>query len=292
MKFLTSILPNITLSPWGSLPWISLLWKPLTLSLAAFLLFSLAFPPAYSNEQGLDSHGVSKITIVRGMGNYSPLEVVQGEQLTGLHIEMINVVAKKLNIQVEFISLPWTRAVHEFSEGKYDAISYFGYTEERAKFAYFHTNNILSNTHWVFLSLKERQDEFHFEKDLTGLENLIIGVQNGYSHGSFFDSKKHINRDVVMNEFDLEFMLKKRRHDLVMMSFQEYRGFKKRGDFEGIVALSPMIDMDPQYLAFSKIKSDINLKYIAEKFSNQFKIFKESEEYNQLLEKYNFSHFK
>lgn len=262
-------------------------------SILAVLIFLTLIPnSSYSSNQDIPSTDALTLTIVRGMGDYPPLEMTINNQLTGLHIDLIRAVSQQLNIQVEFISRPWVRAIHEFSEGKYDAITYFGYTAEREKFSYFYKNNILSNTHWVFLALKERENEFNIKKDLSGLENLIIGVQNGYSHGKFFDSMDNITRDVVMSEFDLEFMLRKRRHDLVMMSFQEYLGFKKRGDFKGIVPLSPMIDMDPQYIAFSKIKKDNNLSNIAQQFSEKFKIFKASEEYTQLLNKYNFLHYR
>ncbi len=50
-----------------------------------------------------------KLIIVRGVGNYPPLEMVINGRLTGLHIEMIRHIAYQLNIEVEFISLPWGR---------------------------------------------------------------------------------------------------------------------------------------------------------------------------------------
>jgi len=215
--------------------------------------------------------------------------MVENGRLTGLHIEMVRHVATQLGFELEFMSLPWVRAIKYFSSGKVDAISYFGYTEEREKFSYFHEDNVLSNTRWVFLALEERQHEFSFDRNLVGLENLLIGVQNGYSHGKYFDSMEHLKRDVVLNEFDIEMMLKNKRHDLSMMSYQEFLGFKERGDFKGIVALSPYIDTDPQYLAFSRIKKDEGRqKKLSELFAKEFKRFKASDAYHDLLIKYDF----
>jgi polar amino acid transport system substrate-binding protein len=229
------------------------------------------------------------LTIVRGIGNYPPLEMVENGRLTGLHIEMIRHVAYQLGIDLEFESLPWARAIKHFSAGKSDAISYFGYTKEREGFSLYHEGNVLSNTRWVFLALEERKHEFSFDRSLVGLENLIIGVQHGYSHGKYFDSMKHLKRDVVTNEFDIEVMLKRKRHDLSMMSYEEFLGFKERGDFKGIVALSPFIDIDPQYLAFSRTKNDDGrLKKLSELFAKEFKRFKTSDDYFNLLEKYGF----
>jgi len=258
--------------------------------LALFLVNSV-----YAAETQPASRSITdnKLTIVRGIGNYPPLEMIKNGRLTGLHIDMIRHVAYQLGIDLEFVSLPWGRAIKYLSSGKADAISYFGYTKEREQFAYFHKDNILSNTRWVFLALEERQHEFTFDRTLLGLENLIIGVQHGYSHGKYFDDMKHLKRDVVLNEFDLELMLKRKRHDLSMMSYQEFLGFKARGDFKGIVALSPAIDTDPQYIAFSRANSDEeSLKNLSELFAKELKHFKNSEDYVELLEKYDFYSYK
>jgi polar amino acid transport system substrate-binding protein len=234
----------------------------------------------------------SKIKIVRGVGNYPPLEMVENGRLTGLHIEMIRSVAKRLNIEIEFLSLPWARAINYFSEGRADAISYFGFTKQRATFSYYHRDNVLSDTRWVLLALDERKDEFKFNRDLEGLGDVVIGVQNQYSHGKHFDSMKHLQRDVVLNEFDLERMLKNKRHDLVMMSYQEFLGFKERGDFKGVVALSPSIDSDPQYIAFSKTNDDVGTnKALSDRFAKELKRFKASNEYKKLLKYYKFHHY-
>ncbi len=239
------------------------------------------------------SEVIKSITIVRGDGDYPPLEMVERGHLTGLHIDMIRHVAEKLDINVEFLSLPWVRATQYFSTGKVHAISYYGYTKQRELHAVYHTDNILSNTRWVFLALEERKNEFNFDRSLKGLEKLVIGVQHGYSHGEYFDSLKYLVRDVVLTEFDLERMLKNKRHDLAMMSHQEFLGFKKRGDFQGIVALSPSIDIDPQYLAFSRnVKPAEEGEVLAKAFAIEFKKYKNSQEYKDLLERYHFQDYR
>ncbi|MFT4906951.1 MAG: polar amino acid transport system substrate-binding protein [Oleispira sp.] len=233
-----------------------------------------------------------RLTIVRGIGNYPPLEMIRNSRLTGLHIDMIEYAAEKLGIEVEFISIPWPRAIKEFSTGKVDAIVYFGYTEERAEFSYYHAANILSDTKWVFLALEERADEFKFDHSLSGLENVVIGVQMGYSHGKYFDSMKHLQRDVVLHDDDIEEMLRTRRHDLAMVSYQEFLGAKEQGDFKGIVALSPAVDSDPQYIAFAKVDDENErLKKISELFAKELHLFKNHSDYEALLKSYDFYHY-
>lgn len=233
-----------------------------------------------------------EIKIVRGIGNYPPLEMMEQGKLTGLHVEMIRHVAGRLGVKVEFLSLPWARAIKYFEEGRAHGISYFGYTKKRGEFSYYHEENVLSKTRWVLLALESRQSEFTFDRSLLGLGDVIIGVQNQYSHGAHFDNMQHLNRDVVISEFDLERMLKNQRHDLAMMSYQEFMGFKARGDFQGIVALSPVIDSDPQYLAFSKASDeDGSNAFLAKQFAAEFKRFKASETYQQLLERFDFKRY-
>lgn len=252
--------------------------------------------PAYGTEPSLDASSPIKTTvtlkIARGSGNYPPLEMVEQGDLTGLHIDMIRHVAQKLNVNVEFLSLPWARAIKYFAEGKVDAISYYGYTQKREEFSYYQSGNILSDTRWVLIALEERKHEFVFDQNLSGLEDYIIGVQLGYSHGMHFDQMQHFKRDVAVDEFALERMLNNRRHDLAIMSYQEFLGFKQRGDFSGIVALSPSIGLDPQYLAFAKtLDVDSSREKMAKIFSEEFKLFKLSEKYRRLLHKYDFDSY-
>jgi polar amino acid transport system substrate-binding protein len=256
------------------------------------LCFSVLSAPsqAQNSQSQVQQNLPSQIKIVRGIGNYPPLEMMERGSLTGLHIEMIRHVANRLGIKVEFISLPWGRAIKYFEDGRAHAISYFGYTKKREQFSYYHDDNVLSNTRWVLLALESRKNEFKFDRNLLGLSDVVIGVQNQYSHGAHFDNMTHLNRDAVISEFDLERMLKNKRHDLAMMSYQEFMGFKARGDFQGIVALSPMIDTDPQYLAFSKAMGSGENAILAKRFSIEFKKFKSSNNYQKLLKQFNFQH--
>lgn len=238
------------------------------------------------------SNSIQKITIARGIGNYAPLEMIQKGKLTGLHIDLITYAASKLGIEVEFVPLPWGKALKAFSAGDIDAISYFGYTKERAEFAYYHAGNILSDTKWVLIALEERALEFNFDHSLTGLGDYIIGVQDGYSHGEYFDNKNELQREIVSDFKGLESNLKSKKHDLGMISYQEFLGFEEKGYFNGIVALTPEVDSDPQYIAFSRAKdAGGHLKSIAELFAKELELLKSSDEYKALLKRYNFYHY-
>lgn len=259
---------------------------------AISLNLSSAFASESESAHAIASPSINKITIARGIGNYVPLEMIQDGKLTGLHIDLINHAAAQLSIEVEFISLPWGKALKAFTAGDIDAISYFGYTKERAKLAYYYAGNILSDTKWVLIALEERAQEFNFDHRFTGLSDYIIGVEDGYSHGEYFDHKKDLQRDTVSNFKALERNLKSKKNDLAMISYQELLGFKEQGFFDGIVALTPAVGSDPQYIAFSRAKNNSSqLRNIAELFAKELESFKNSDEYRALLKHYNFYHY-
>lgn len=230
-----------------------------------------------------------KIVLVRGDGAYPPFEMMEEGQLAGLHLDIIKYAAEQLNIIVEVHSLPWKRAIKLFSEGQVDAISYFGFTEERARFSYFNDGNILSQAHKVLLVLDERKDEFEIDKNLSFLGNAVVGVQLGYSYGRHFDEMTHINKDEVVSEADVELMLNKRRHDLAIMNYQQFQGYKQRGGFHNIVALEAAFDTVAQYIAFSRTGDlDQRRKRLTEAFSTEIKRLKRSPGYDEMLRKYDF----
>lgn len=245
-----------------------------------------------SHSTNASSASINKITIARGIGNYAPLEMIENGKLTGLHIDLITYAASRLGVEVEFISLPWGKALKAFSAGDIDAISYFGYTKERAELAYYYAGNILSDSKWVFIALEDRALEFTIDHTLAGLGDYVIGVQEGYSYGEYFDQKNDLQRDVVVDVKDLERNLKSKNHDLAMISYQEFLGFKEQGYFEGIGALTPAVGSDPQYIAFSRAKNgNSQLRNIAELFAKELELFKSSDEYRALLKHYNFYHY-
>lgn len=64
------------------------------------------------------------------------------EKPTGICIEVINHVAKQLNISIQFSSYPWNRMIYNGKEGYVDAIMPLFKTSEREQFLIFPENSI------------------------------------------------------------------------------------------------------------------------------------------------------
>ena len=94
------------------------------------------------------------IVVVRGDENYPPNEMLINDKLVGIHIDLTREVAASMNLNINYISVPWKRAVRLVQKGSVDAISYLDKTPEREEFAIFNDGNIISSYNFVFIILK------------------------------------------------------------------------------------------------------------------------------------------
>lgn len=227
------------------------------------------------------------VLIARGEGNYPPLETLQDGVYAGLHIDITLAVAKRLGVKVEYLDLPWQRAINAVKEGEVDAITYLGYTRERAEFVHYFPGNVLSTTTTVFAVLNKRKQQIHFDGNLATMKDYVIGVQHGYSYGELVDGASFLNKDAVYSENDVEDMLVKGRHDLSIISYQELLGFKQRGLMKDITYLDPPISWESQYLAFSSHKKN-DQRALAKRFSDEAQRFRQTDEYRNLVKRYNY----
>ena len=136
----------------------------------------------------LSAYADTTVSIVRGDGDYFPKEYVEDAELKGLHIELIQAVAKDLDVHVIFKSLPWKRAIQELKKGNFDAITYMSRSDERDLFAWFLKGNIISSSQVFPVILAERKAEIEFDGSLESLRPYLIAVGDGYKYGEPFDS--------------------------------------------------------------------------------------------------------
>lgn len=243
------------------------------------LVLFVLFPLSVMAEQAL--------VIARGEGSYPPMEVFEDGQHSGLHIDVTLAVAERLGVKVEYLDLPWQRAINAVKEGEVDAITYLGYTHERARFVHYLPGNVLSTTTTVFAVLAERKEHIHFDGNLATMKDYVIGVQHGYSYGELVDGASFLNKDAVYSENDVEDMLLKRRHDVSVISYQELLGFQQQGKMKQVTYLEPPISWEAQYLAFSRHQNNNQLE-MARLFAEEAKRFRKTDEYRNLVKRYNY----
>ena len=216
-------------------------------------------------------------------------ETVDG-QLGGFHIELIRHVAQKIGWEVKFLSFPWKRALHSVQSGDYIALTYLGFTTERAKDFIFLDGNIISYITDTFIAPKGNPGKVAFSGDINSLTHMSVGYLRGFSHGDAFD-KATFKRKVEVNEMSqLLSMVGTRRLDLgVVDSINLVTKVKRQGiekEFASIELLKPHLGIRKVYIAFSVKKNALKQ---AQNFAAGLSEFKKTSTYQQLKKKYSLS---
>ena len=231
-------------------------------------------------------HAKDTITIVRGNGNYFPLEYMENGQLTGVHIEIIEAVADKLGLKVKFDSLPWSRGLLSFKLGKYDGMLNVSRTEAREKFAHFLAGNILSSVKTFPIILARRKNEINFDGNLTSLTPFKIAVGKDYKYGAPFDTASFLLKYEIPSpsQVVLTRLLNLERVDVIIGSRRNLLQVHSKQEIDNLYHIFDQpAASDDSYLVFSKSRNTLT---IAHKFAVAVNKYKSSEEYTELLQKY------
>lgn len=231
------------------------------------------------------STATEKLVIVRGNGNYPPFEIYEKEQLSGIHIDMIKTVSKTLGIEVEFLSIPWARALKMAESGEVDAITFLGKNTEREKFAIFEEGNMLSYADQTLFLLKKNSNKVKFTGDFKSLidfQPILIG--KGFYNGEEFKKTDYLKKYEVNGLEEMVNMLIDERGVVGLFNDHETKTYlKKNGLLDKFYFITPYIYRNPCYLGFSRKKEHQTL---AKKFSDEMTKYKNSKAYNELLLKY------
>ncbi|MEH6345619.1 MAG: transporter substrate-binding domain-containing protein [Bermanella sp.] len=225
-----------------------------------------------------------ELLVVRGNGNYSPYEMEQDGTLTGFHIELLKVVAKQLDINLTFQSLPWKRALAMVENGTADAISYAGESAQRKEYIIFTKGNELS---WVIMDLvilnKRRNEIVAGDKGLSSLEKYQFGQMIGYSYGEEYDNA-NLKKKIFNKTEQLVGMLRNERIDIAIVNRYEFKdkGFNKNSESEKLVLLGKVIEI-AAFIGFSKKRDHYEL---SKKFAKALDNYKQSKAFNALQKKF------
>lgn len=225
------------------------------------------------------------LLIVRGDGNYPPFEMVSHGQLTGLHIELVNLIARQLGDTVHWQSVPWTRAQSMLRSGEADAITFMSQTPERERYAIFLPDAALSTTRSAFITLAGTSGRYHWNGDLAALRGIPIGVLKGYAYSREFDNDPSLTKRLVVggNEQLLQ-MLKAERFALAVGDVEQFR-YLTRNDpsLPAIEFLDPPLFARPNYLAFSRSEKHMAT---AQRYAQAMANYKKTPAWRELMKRY------
>ncbi len=113
--------------------------------------------------------------IIATEGQFAPFNYFKGTELTGFEVEVANLVARKMNLKVEWKTLGFDALLTGLAQDRWDvAIASHGVTEERSKAVTFATPHYCSGGMVISMDPAIRAG-----KDLAG---KVVAVQTGTSY--------------------------------------------------------------------------------------------------------------
>ncbi len=230
------------------------------------------------------------IKVARGDENYPPMEYMENGHLKGFHIELVSRVFADLGLPIEFVNLPWKRALLQLEKGNVDALTFISKTEVRSHYTIFHPQNILSISHLAFIRNQLADREFLFDGTLDSVKNHRIVVPLGFKFGNRFDTYPFTNK-VEINGIDN--VLREVANDrnavaALSISYGQLDHLKHQTpvNIDSFEIVKPYIADTDVYIGFSKVKHH---EILAESFARALLALKKTGFYSNLRHKYRLS---
>lgn len=213
---------------------------------------------------------------------YPPYYYQNNGELTGFCIELIDAIAKEIDVDVQYKVYPWKRLILNAQQGSIDAIMPLFKTSEREEYLTFNGLGLAPETNQFFTLV---DSAISFEgKNLSDLTSYRIGVVEEYSYGESFDSFDFPQKDITRNDAHLVEMFMHNRFDIGVGNRYVVQYFAKLAGIEQTIRfLDPPITQEILYLGFVKKR---NVSGVAEKFAHQLQLYKKTPSYDQLINKY------
>lgn len=182
-----------------------------------------------------------------------PYSIIAANKVTGISIDLIQEIARRLNKSVRIDILPWARALLECERGTADVILNVVRTPEREQFL----NYLPTAVTWeeaVFIVPQE--SELRFDGSLDALRGQVIGASRGFRFG---DPVDHAFASGLLRREDhdtVTIMLKKLsvghlQIGVVDKALGAYE-IRQLGLSEQLKILQPAMTHVPSYFAVSK----------------------------------------
>lgn len=266
-----------------------------------------------TEAQAAPTNSTPTLFVARGNGNIPPFEWENENGVQGMHIDLVRAVGKKLGLEVQFETVPWKRALIKMQVKGSDAITYVSKTVDREDFIYFIEGNIISktNVHFFTIDKTEKKEKMTFwkirsfkdfkewisgtepppyepiniDRSIYNLKDYKIAVQKGYSYGDEFENIEGLKKIFAGTIYDLKNSVISGEADIGLVDIDYFSSLFKDEDFFKRVRFSKdpyFVSMN--YIGFSKKPQNLEM---AKKFSEAMIEFKKTQEYKDLLLKYN-----
>lgn len=232
----------------------------------------------------------AEIKLKIGTDEWPPYEFVTGlpgnECMSGFSTDVILAVMKKMNVVAaeRIEQFPWARGEKMVIDGSLDMLYTAATSEKRAKIVHYPTESLVESA-WSFFIRIEDSEKLKYDT-FNDLKGKRIGVVRAYSYTpefwAFIAAEKNYE-EVAGDEQNVNKLMYKRIDYIVMDYGNGLYLINKMGLTGKIVPLKKPIANVSLYPIFSRNTVD---KEFVDKFSEELKSFKTTQEYKSIYNKY------
>ncbi len=246
--------------------------------LMPYLIFSLLFnilfsAQAYATQQTLNFCHPK-------LGPYSYVDAKTGKS-TGVNVEIINILAQKLNILIIWHELFWSDCIKATKKGTMDGIISLYKTSKRQHFLIYPEEFL----HWDESVFYHRSDKsVFFDGSLTSIAGKTVAAAENHSYGEAFDQSSLFRKyEALRGDSSIRMVLEGRVELGIASRSYIQTLIEKSKRSKEITILSPSYKVKA-YFAISK-KSVLG-KTVVDKFSHELTLLKQTKHYQVLAQKY------
>ncbi len=212
--------------------------------------------------------------------------------VTGLDIELINVISSKINIGIQYTDSAWEQVIPDIQQGKSDMVPGLTYTEARAAFANFSIPYRLAEI--SLFTLRSARKHLHFNNTNEFLAQIrLLNFRLGITKKAVFGDARTTDYLNQVSNNDIIIKYGSNAELFKGLLRNEIDGFLA-DRIAGVALALNYIEKDqieeiptgiktPVHLMFSKKTVSPNL---VARFNNSIKEFINSDEYKKIVRKY------
>jgi polar amino acid transport system substrate-binding protein len=191
--------------------------------------------PLKSYSQSINNSNVLKV----GLDEFPPWNMTTGQAMSGINVEIIEMLAQNMGLALEFSICPWKRCLKLMSAGKIDLLPGVLKKGDREDYMHFIAPAYKTQSNKVFYTLSSTSaisDKPAVTINSFGdLYSYSIGVVAGVKYFEAFDKSYQLDKVEVTGNKQLIAMLKRKRIDAFIgtESQIDYQ-LLKNGGYQGI----------------------------------------------------------
>jgi len=208
-------------------------------------------------------------------------------KVTGIDIEIIDLLMKELNISYEFKLIKSTaRGVAEAKIGNVDMLISKIMKEDRKEYLIY-PEETYRDIAWNFFIRKEDVGRIKYYS-LNDLEGLRVGATKNFAYTDEFWAS-NLNLDVIMtNELQIEKLIGKRFDIVPMTTLSTLYKLRKSGQIDKVTYLPKVLVYTKLYNAFTKASTFPNKEYLIKEYDSVIRKLTETGQIKAIFNKYNY----